>query len=169
MDVFVCALFAYLLCGVSRVIKDLGIQGINRPLWALNPTTVKVLLVILGWPVRPFAESYFSSRQVARSLVFGLLSVLTQMLVLFVHIWISYSIATWAVENFAFQIFLTVIIAVVGAFIVVPLVNVLLTPIIYLITVPLNLLFPLKNNFQVEEIRWCGTCKHKKETVEYVP
>ena len=83
------------------------------------------------------------------------------------HIWISYAIATWAVENVTFQILLTVLIAVVGAFIVVPLVNILLTPIIYLITVPLNQLFPLKNNLQVEEIRWCGTCKHQKRTVEY--
>jgi len=167
MDVFACALFAYVLCGVSRVLKDLSINGEARPLWALNPTLARAILVVIGWPVRPIVEAYASSRQIARSIVFGLLSIVTQMLVLTGYIWLSHELAKLVFENFILQIILTLVIAVVGSFIAMPIGSALLTPIIFLISIPLNLLFPLKNIISADETRWCRTCKHHREIAEY--
>ena len=167
MDIFACALLAYVLCGISRVIKDLSINGPSRPLWALQPTLVRGVLVVIGWPVRPIVETYASTRQIARSIAFGLLSIFTQMLVLTGYIWLSHEIAKLVFQNFIFEILLTLVIAIIGAFIALPIGTAVLTPIIFLVSIPLNLLFPLKNNFQADERRWCGTCKHHRTTEEY--
>lgn len=167
MDVFACALFAYVLCGISRVLKDLSINGITRPLWALEPTLGRAVLVVIGWPVRPIAEAYASSRQIARSVVFGLLSIVTQMIVLTGYIWLSHEIAKLAFDNFILEIILTVVIAVFGAFIAIPIGTAVLTPIIFLVSIPLNFLFPLKNTIRVDEMQWCRTCKHHKYVEKY--
>jgi len=167
MDVLACALFAYVLCGISRVLKDLSINGTARPLWALEPTLGRAILVVIGWPVRPIVEAYASSRQIARSIVFGLLSIVTQMLVLTGYIWLSHEIAKLVFENFILEIILTLVIAVFGAFIALPIGTAVLTPIIFLVSIPLNFLFPLKNNFVANEMRWCGTCAHHKKLEEY--
>lgn len=167
MEIIISALLAYVLSGISQVTKDLGGRVIDRPMWAMEPTLGKAILVGLTWPTRPVLEGSYSTGQLARSIVFGGLSVVTQMAVLTAFIWGSYTLAGLVFENFAFQIILATVIAFIGSLFVLPLVSLLMMPITLLLAWPLDLLFPLKSETPAKNINWCRTCKHHRKVSEY--
>ncbi len=146
MEIVICILLAYVLSGVSRVTKDLGKNVINRPIWAMNPTLDKIILAAISWPIRPIIEASQSSGQLARSVAFGLLAVLLQMLTFTVYIWCSYTIACLVFENFTLRIALSTVVVFVGSFFILPLMTFIMAPISLLLAWPLALLFPRKNN-----------------------
>lgn len=100
-------------------------------------------------------------------MAFGMLGVVTQMTVLTAFIWGAYALAGLAFDNFAFQLTLALVIAFIGSFFVLPLASLLLMPMVLILAWPLDLLFPLKSDVQVKEIKWCRTCKHHRKVSDY--
>lgn len=167
MEIVICALLAYLLSGVLQVIKDLGASAIDSPRWTMKPTPGKAILVAFTWPSRPVLEAGNLSGQFARSVAFGLLSVVLQMSALTAFILASYAIAGLVFANFVLQILLTAVIAFIGSFFVLPLLGLIMVPLTLLLAWPLDLLFPLKSESLAEDIHWCRTCKHHRKVEEY--
>lgn len=167
MEIIISALLAYVLSGISQVTKDLGGNVIDRPMWAMKPTLGKAILVAITWPTRPILEGSYSTGQLARSIVFGGLGVVTQMTVLTAFIWGAFTLAGLVFENLALQLILATVIAFIGSLFVLPLVSLLMVPITLLLAWPLDLLFPLKSNTPVQDIHWCRTCKHHRKVSEY--
>ena len=166
MEIVICALLAYLLSGISQVIKDLGGNVIDRPMWAMNPTLGKTITVALTWPSRPILASH-TSGQFARAVAFGVLGVLIQMTVLTAFIWASYAVAGLVFEGFIFKLILAAVIAFIGSLFVLPLVTLIMVPVTLLLAWPLDLLFPQASRSSVKDIRWCRTCKHYRKVPEY--
>jgi len=167
MEIIVSALLAYLLSGISQVTKDLGGRTIDRPMWAMRPTLGKAIFVALTWPTRPIIEGRYSTGQLGRSIVFGGLGVFTRMAVLTAFIWGAYVLAGLVFDNFALQLILAAVIAFIGSLFVLPLASLLMMPINLILAWPLDLLFPLKNEVQAKEIKWCRICKHYRKVSEY--
>ena len=169
MEIIVSAILAYLLSGISQATKDLGGNVIDRPMWAMRPTLGKAILVALTWPARPIIDGSYSTGQLGRSIVFGMLGVLTQMAVLTAFIWGAYALASLVFDNFALQLILAAVIAFIGSLFVLPLVSLLMMPITLIIAWPLDFLFPLKSEAQAKakEIKWCRTCKHHRKVSDY--
>ena len=166
MEIAICALLAYLLSGISLVIKDLGGKVIDRPMWAMNPTLGKTIMVALTWPSRPILASY-SSGQLARAIAFGVLGILIQMTVLTACIWASYAVAGLVLESLIFKLALAAIIAFIGSLFVLPLVTLIMIPVTLLLAWPLDLLFPQASSSPAKDIRWCRTCRHHRKVPEY--
>lgn len=167
MEIIISAVLAYVLAGISQVTKDLGRNVVDRPIWAMEPTLGKVILFALTWPMRSLIDGFYLTGQFARSMVFGVFGVVTQITVLTAFIWGSYSIAGLVFENLAFQLVLAAVIAFISSIFVLPLVSLLMIPITLLIAWPLDLLFPIKNKVSVNDINWCRTCKHHRKVSEY--
>ena len=166
MEIVICAILAYLLSGVSQVLKDLGGRVIDRPMWATNPTLGKALMVALTWPSRPVLASYLFG-QFARAVAFGVLGVLIQMTALSAFIWASYAVAGLVFESFFFKLAFAAVIAFFGSLFVLPLVTLIMMPVTLLLAWPLDLLFPQASKTPAKEIRWCRTCKHYRKVPEY--
>lgn len=167
MEIVVSAILAYLLSGISQVTKDLGGRVIDRPMWAMRPTLGKAILVALTWPTRQVIEGHYSTGQLGRAIVFGVLGVITQMAVLTAFIWGAYTLASLVFDNFALQLILAAVIALIGSLFVLPLVSLLMMPITLILAWPLDLLFPLKSEAQTSQIKWCRTCKHHRKVSDY--
>lgn len=167
MEIAICALLAYIFLGVSQVTKDLGARVVERPIWAMSPTWGKVILFALTWPIRFVIEASDAPGQLARAIAFGVLDVATKMAVLTAFIWGSYTVAGLIFENLAFQLLLSAVIALVGSFIVLPLVTLLMIPVTIVLAWPLDLLFPLKSNSSGKDINWCRSCRHHRKVSEY--
>lgn len=167
MEIAICALLAYIFLGVSQVTKDLGARVVERPIWAMSPTWGKVILFALTWPIRFVIEASDTPGQLARAIAFGVLDVATKMAVLTAFIWGSYTVAGLIFENLAFQLLLSAVIALLGSFIVLPLVTLLMIPVTIVLAWPLDLLFPLKSNSSGKDINWCRSCRHHRKVSEY--
>lgn len=167
MEIIISALLAYVLSGISQVTKDLSGNVIDRPMWAMEPTLGKAILVAITWPIRPIFEGGYSTGQLARSIVFGGLGAVIQMTVLTAFIWGAFTLAGLVFESLALQLILATVIAFIGLLFVLPLVSLIMIPITLLLAWPLNLLFSLKSNTQVKDIHWCRTCAHYRKVSEY--
>jgi len=73
-NITISFVLAYLLAGLSQVMGDLVADPISKPMWALRPTFVMMLLVGMTWFTRPFVEAVHS-QQVARNVAFAGLKV----------------------------------------------------------------------------------------------
>lgn len=153
MEIVVSAILAYLLSGISQVTKDLAGRVIDRPMWAMRPTLGKAILVALTWPTRQIIGGHYSTGQLGRAIVFGVLGVITQMAVLTAFIWGAYALASLVFDNFAFQLILAAVIALIGSLFVLPLASLLMMPITLILAWPLDLLFPLKSEAQTSKIK----------------
>jgi hypothetical protein len=167
MEIIVSAILAYLLSGISQVTRDLGSRPIDRPMWAVRPMLGKAFFVALTWPTSFVIEGRYSTGQIGRSIVFGGLGVVTQMVVLTAFIWGAYFLAGLVFDNLAFQLILAAVIAFIGSFLVLPLASLLMMPITLILAWPLDLLFPLRSEGQAKEIEWCRTCRHHRKINEY--
>jgi len=168
MEIVICALLAYLLSGFAQVIKDLGVRAMDRPVWAMNPTLGKAIMVALTWPSRPMillAQS--SPAEIAQWVAFRLLGFLIQMTVLTVFIWGAYAIAGLVFESFFLKFVLAAVIAFIGLFLVLPLISLIMVPVTLLLALPLTFLFPKSGKAPAVDIRWCRTCKHHRKIPEY--
>lgn len=136
-------------------------------MWTWRPTLGKILIVGASWFTRPFLENIHRSGQVARGIAFGLLGVSLQMVVLTFLIWGCIFVANYFFDSTLLRVATTAILTIIGVFIVLPLINVLLIPLTLLISWPLDLLFPLKETTEAQNIQWCRTCKHYRKSKEY--
>jgi len=48
---------AYVMAGISQVTEDLAADPVRRPIWAIQPTFGKMLLIGITWFTRPFVEA----------------------------------------------------------------------------------------------------------------
>jgi hypothetical protein len=167
MRIAVSVVLAFLLSGISQVIKDLGMGPIDRPLWAMRPTVGKATIVAATWWTSPFLELILSTGQKARAFAFGLLGVILQMSVLTGFIWLCISVATHILNSTILQVVSTAVFIVVGALFVFPLVNLIMMPLTLIVAWPLDLLFPLKERDDAQAIEWCPNCKHERKSKDF--
>lgn len=168
MEIVICALLAYLLSGFAQVIKDLSVRAMDRPMWAMNPTLGKAIMVTLTWPSRPMILLTRSSLvEIAQWVAFRLLGFLIQMTVLTAFIWGAYAIAGLVFESFFLKFALATVIAFFGLFFVLPLISLIMVPVTLLLALLLTFLFPKSSKAHAIDIRWCQTCKHHRKVPEY--
>lgn len=140
-------ILAYVLTGLSHVMKDLGSSPIDKPSWTRQPTLGMALFVAVTWVTRPFIENIVQARgQVGRGIAFGLAGVLVQMCLLTGFIWCCISISVYFLDNLLLQGILSGLLILVGALIVMPIVTLLTVPVVGVIAIPLDLFFPRKKD-----------------------
>jgi len=157
---------AYLLAGISQVTEDLGATPVDRPFWAIRPTLSKALFVGATWIARPFQKAGHSN-QIAREIAFGLFSVTLHLAVLTGFIWCCITASAYLFDNVALQVVAIVVLLIVGTRFLMPWLNLLLMPLTWIVALPLDLLFPLKEQVDVQQIRWCKNCRHHRKSAQY--
>ena len=145
MQILISLALAYVLCGVSLVMKDLGSSGADRPSWARHPTSGKVIFVALTWFTRPFIDAYYSTGQRARAVAFGLLGVAIQIAGVAGFIWCCIAVVSHFFDGMLWIVLTSAAFIVIGAPIAIPLITLLSIPLTLLVSLPLDLFFPLKD------------------------
>lgn len=168
MRAAVSVALAFLLSGISQVIKDLGDRPMDRRGWALQPTLGKAILVAATWWATSSLDLIHATGQKARSVAFGILGVIEQMIVLTGLIWICISAATHIFDSAILQVVSTMVFIAVSVLFVLPLANVIVIPLITLIVGwPLELLFPLKGRNDGRAADCCPNCKHYRRSRDF--
>jgi hypothetical protein len=168
MKLTISIILAYVLSGVSQVMKDIGGRSLERPLWTTKPTFGKAILVATTWFTLPFIENVHPHGQVARGIAFGSLGVVVQMCFLTGFIWCCITISMYLFGSPVLQVISSAILIIIGALIVIPLLSLLMVPVIAVVALPLDLFFPIKREkSDYQEIKWCKSCKHHRKSKEY--
>ncbi len=134
-------IIAFILSGIACVANDFNTSTIHRPLWARSPTVLKGLIIAFFWFLRPISDMRLKLGLNKKAIAFGLLAVFGQMVVMTTMTFSCIKLSFFIFENFYFQLGSTVVCIVVGYFFIVPLLNLLITPLLVLISWPLNLFF----------------------------
>ena len=151
MEIVIALVLAYLMSGISLVITDLGAPPLDRPGWALNPTLGSIIINALIWFIRPFTDQYFMFGQLSRAIAFGLLNLLAEFAGLFFVFWWLLNFLPAAIGSTVLVIVAIAVIFIVGLFILPPLITLVVLPITGILSIPLNLIFPIKGNGVSEE------------------
>jgi hypothetical protein len=165
MKIAICIAVAFLLSGISQVMKALSARVIDRPSWAINPTFGKMILVAATWFVHPFMLVPPDRR--ARHYAFGLLGVLVQLFVLASLTWLCISIATYFFDNAILQLIITSVILIASIFLIMPVISVVMMPLMAILALPIDLLFPKNKGDNPPQIDWCRNCKHYRKSKDY--
>ena len=167
MRLILSIFLAYLLGGIFHVSEDLRGDSIDRPYWAWNPTLGKALLVGAIWFIRPILESIRRTGQAARGFVFGLLDVSIRLIIITLFIWGCLTVAAYLFDSILLRVVTIAVLMLIGSAIILPLIRILMILPTIIIALPLDILFPLKETIDVQNISWCRTCKHYRKSKEY--
>jgi len=167
MEIAISFVLAFVISGVSQVAKDLGGSPPDRPFWALRPTSGKMLLVGLTWFVRPSLDIFHCCGQLARSVAFGLLGATVRLTTLAGFVFGCISIAQHFFDGTIAVVVTSALLMIVGSFIVLPIVSFVVFSVTILLSIPLDLLFPLRHSSSPETLSWCRTCAHHRKSKEY--
>jgi hypothetical protein len=126
-----------------QIIGDLGSSPQGKPFWAMEPTLGKALFYGLTWVVRPIVENYYSTGQFARSLVFGLLTIFTKMIAVTLYIFGCFFVTSHFFDNMFLRITVAAALVPATGWIVLPLINVIISIILLIVAFPLDIIFPL--------------------------
>lgn len=162
MEIIISAILAYLLSGISQVLKDLSEEPLDRPGWAMHPSFGMALIVGATWFMRPTLEYSYRGNW-GRTLVSGVLGFFLQMSFLTLFVFGCISLASLFFDSIILKVTLTVVLIVIGSFIILPLLKILMIPVVLIISLPLLFLFPQEKI----HINWCRTCKHFRRIKEY--
>lgn len=165
--IIISLMLAFVLSGISQVMKDLGESAINRPGWAIRPTIGGAFMIAVSWFTRPFIDAYYSNGQLARGIAYGLLGVVTQLAVLTAFFWGAITISGSYIDLTIWHVVAVGFILVFGAPIILPIASIIIIPITLIIALPLDLLFPLKSSKEAKKIKWCKNCLHYKKSNKY--
>jgi hypothetical protein len=149
MEFTISVVIAYLWSGVSEVMKLLGSDIMNKPMWARQPTIWMIILVTSTWPFFQFINKAYpySSRAVA----FASFSIIWQMGVATCFVWCCIIFSGYIFDSTVLRVITTSILFVVGALFVLPLFNFLMIPLTLLISWPLDLLFPQEKESKISK------------------
>ncbi|MCD2453177.1 hypothetical protein GO003_022600 [Methylicorpusculum oleiharenae] len=165
--IIISLLLAFVLSGISQVMKDLGESPINRPGWAMRPTVGGAFMVAISWFSRPFIDAFYSNGQLGRAIASGLLGVLTQLSVLTIFFWGAITLTGNYIDSTILQVIVVGAILVFGAPIILPIASILIIPITLIVAFPIDFVFPLKESKEAKEVVWCKNCKHHKKSKKF--
>jgi hypothetical protein len=157
---------AYVLAGVSQVTDDLAADPLSKPMWALRPTFGKMLFIGATWFTRPFAEAVYSP-QVAREIAFAIPRVILSFSVMIAFVWVCIIAAEHWFDNLALRILSVTVLLFVGGRFVMPWIGLLMMPVTFLIALPVDWLFPLKESDKAKNVPWCKNCEHHRPSARY--
>tara|TARA_R110002049_G_scaffold296531_1_gene484694 strand:+ start:412 stop:2232 length:1821 start_codon:yes stop_codon:yes gene_type:complete len=158
---------AFVVSGIAQVMKDLGQMPLHKPGWAQRPSFLGAVLVALTWFTRPVIDGFYSTGQKPRALAFGVLGIVIQLSVLTaffagaISLSVNWFDATWI------QVVFVAALVIFGAPIVLPLASIVIIPFTLILSLPLELLFPLKQSSEAKNIAWCKNCVHYKKSKTY--
>jgi len=167
MEIAISFVLAFVISGVSQVAKDLGGRPLDRPFWTLQPTFWKMLLVGLTWFVRPILDISNSGAPLARSVAYGLLGATVQLTTLTAFVFGCISMAQHFFDGTFAVVVTSALLMIVGSFIVLPIVSFVILLATVLLSIPINLLFPLRHSSSPETVNCCRTCAHYRKSEEY--
>lgn len=139
MILVVSVVVAYLILGFSYAMKDLKPDVVFRPVWAYEPTLGKFILVSLFWPVIQSTRRHPLTR---RNVIFSIFTLVLQMLLITSIVWGCIGISIYIFDNIILRVICSVILLIIGALFLLPFINIAAIPILMLILLPLNFLFP---------------------------
>jgi hypothetical protein len=157
---------SYLLAGVSQVTEDLAADPLSRPMWAIRPTLAKMLLVGITWIARPFVEAAHS-QQVARAVAFAIPKVVLPFALMTAFAWLCIMASEYWFDNLPLRILTVAGLLIIGGRFVLPWVSLLIMPLMVIIALPLDWLFPLKQTDKAKNLRWCQYCDHYRPSARY--
>ncbi len=135
-------------------------------MWAIRPTFGMGIFVGATWFSRPFLKA-IRSNQLARGVAFAILDVTLRLVVVTGLIWYCITASAYLFDSVALQSVAVVVFLIVGTRVVMPWLNLLLTPLTLIVALPLDFLFPLKDTVDVQQIRWCRNCAHFRKLEQY--
>jgi len=98
---------------------------------------------------------------------FGLLGFTFQMVVAAGFMWLCITLSTHLFDSTILRVIATAVFFVLGAFFVMPFVMIVLTPLMLLVSLPLDWIFPSQDSVDAKSIAWCKNCRHYKKSKEY--
>lgn len=110
---------------------------------------------------------YSEGRDKARNVAFGLVGLTFQMVVATGFIWLCITLSTHLFDSAILRVIATAIFFVLGAFFVLPFVMIAVTPLMLLVSLPLEWIFPSQDSVDAKSIAWCKNCRHYKKSKEY--
>jgi hypothetical protein len=147
MRLITSIILAYILTGLSQVWRDLFSSPLDKPGWAIQPTLGTAIFVAIAWVTRPILENIASARgQIARGIAFGLTGIFVQMCFVTGFIWCCISASVYFLDNIILQVIVAGLFILVGGLIVMPIVTLLMVPVIFIVAIPLDLIFPRKKD-----------------------
>lgn len=88
MKILISIILAYIITGLAKAFKDLYCSPLERPHWAVNPTTGKFVLIASTWAAIRVVDNIMIARgNVVRGLSFGLMGVVFQLAIIAGIIW----------------------------------------------------------------------------------
>jgi hypothetical protein len=130
-------ILAYLMAGVSQVTEDLAADP-------LRPTVSKMFYIGATWFARPFIDAAWSN-QVPRRIAFAFVEVTLPFAIITGLVWCWITAAVYLFNNVALQMIVVTILLIIGTRFVLPSLGILLSPLALIISLLIDLLFPLKN------------------------
>lgn len=155
MEVLLYAGLAFILCGISQVLRDLSGPVHNRPFWAMQPILTKAIQVSVLWFIRPIIDARTTRTLTARAIAFGTFGTLFQLAVATVIVWASVVLSGLVLEAIIARVLLSAIFLVIATVFVLPVLQIPLMLIMSSIAVPLDLLFPdYERRRKEERMKW---------------
>ena len=162
MDMLLCILIAYCICGYASVSKSLNAPPLERPFWAMKPTIGKRLLYTITWISSQSIENYQSTRQLGRSISYGLLASFQQLAWTSIVLYGVYLATSSYIDNTALQLITVSAIFFVALFVLTPISTILIIPTTFFFGMIIDLFFPLKDNkIQQRERDWSTSLNDK--------
>jgi hypothetical protein len=135
---------SYVLMGFGFVTDAMNADPLKKPFWAFEPTIGKMILYGTTWPASPIWNAHFGAPDNStRAAAFAMLDVVLRFATLFLPTWCFIQLAIYWTNNFYLQIGLVVGFLALLRFIM-PVISILLVPIALILSLPLDLLFPIK-------------------------
>jgi hypothetical protein len=144
IKVMISFILAYLMAGVFQVMEDLAADPAPRSFWALRPTVGQMIYAAATWVVRPFNEAAYSTL-VANRVPFAFVQVAMPLAITAGFVWCCITVSVRLFDNMALQMAAVTALLIIGTRFVLPWLGGLWLPIALIITLPRDLLFPLKN------------------------
>jgi hypothetical protein len=135
-------ILAYLMAGVSQVTEDLAADPVRRPFWTLRPMVGQIIYAGATWVVRPFNEAAYSTL-VANPVPFAFVRTALRLAIIAGFVWCCISVSVYLFHNMALQITAVTALLIIGTRFVLPWLGRLSVPLALIITLPIDLLFPL--------------------------
>ena len=136
---------SYVLMGVGHVTAVLTVDPPNKPMWAFKPTLGKMVLAGINWPFSLIFNAHFSDPEnAAHAAALAALRIALEFAFFAALIWFSIRLAELSTSNLYIEI------AVVAACLIalrymMPLLTLLLMPVLLLLALPLDWLFPKRS------------------------
>lgn len=156
---------SYFCAGLFSVIADLNQGPMDAKAWTRQPTFSKILFFSSIWFVVPILETWPGQFNRARTIAFGLLGSVTKLASFTFYTWITWTLSCYITSNTIFQILLCLVIFSIVCLFIAPLMVIPLSFITLILAIPLEWLFPLKD--QSSNIKWCRNCKFYQKSSKY--